>query len=387
MAREMLHASTAQPSPSLEQPPSSLHPASATVMSVLDPSGPCLGANPDVSGIGVRTAIYAQNLLSFAPALLALKDGKVTPTELDALETQSTTILITAFAILVSTIVQACTSNTSNSLNGISNYHASIVLDLSWMNNTNLFIYLLLYTYRRMNLSDTELTEETKDHPKSNASRLARCIYEAKKAIMNHVIIIGTLHLSLMASVGIWLWSNPGHFGKFPPSDCSHSASVVVVGRAFLMDSTGLQAWSILVYSILLIPFLNLLLPIALFAVPLFVFKHSKDMQIYRIMTGLGMLAVIDVVLLVDTEVGIKKNLDHGLLAKDEGAWTFGQTLALLLLLVPLRDLAEALWERRAKSLGQTLLEASETGETAVVKYLLGRGAQKHDIGMAFGNQ
>ncbi|KAG6844213.1 hypothetical protein H0H87_008850 [Tephrocybe sp. NHM501043] len=354
---------------------------------VLGPSGPCFGANPDVSGIGVRTAIYAQNLLSFVPALLALKDGKVTPTELDALETQSTTILITAFAILVSTIVQASTSSTSNRLNGISNYHASIVLDLSWMNNTNLFIYLLLYTYRRVNLSDDELGEEAMGYLKPDTPRLARCIYEARKAIMNHVIIIGTLHLSLMASVGIWLWSNPAQFGKFPPSECSLSASAVVVGRAFLMGSTGLQAWSILVYSILLIPFLNLLIPIALFAVPLFVFKHSKGMQLYRIMIGLGMLAVIDVVLLVDTEVGIKKNLDHGLIAKDEGAWTFGQTLALLLLLVPLCDLSEALWERRAKSMGQTLLEASETGETAVVKYLLKRGAQKDDIGMAFGHQ
>ncbi|KAG6814817.1 hypothetical protein H0H87_007224 [Tephrocybe sp. NHM501043] len=53
----------------------------------LDPS-PCFGTNPDVSGIGVCIAIYAQNLLSFAPALLALKDKKVTPTKLNALETQ-----------------------------------------------------------------------------------------------------------------------------------------------------------------------------------------------------------------------------------------------------------------------------------------------------------
>ncbi|KAG6815687.1 hypothetical protein H0H87_012244 [Tephrocybe sp. NHM501043] len=353
---------------------------------LLDPSKPCFVANPDVSGIGVRTAIYTQNLLSFAPALLALKDGKVTPTELDALETQSTTILITALAILVSTIVQACTSSTSNTLNGISNYHASIVLNLSWMNNTNLFIYLLLYTYRRMNLSDTELTEETKGHLKPNAPKLARCIYEARKAIVNHVIVIGTLHLSLMASVGTWLWSNPAHFGKYPPSECTLSASVVVIGKAVLLGSAGLRAWSILIYSILLIPFLNLLLPIALFAVPLFVFKHSQGMQLRRIMIGLGMLAVIDAVLLVDTEVGIKKNIDHGMLAKDEGAWTFGQTLALLLLLVPLRDLAEAFWERRAKSLGKTLMEASKAGETAVAKYLLERGAPKDDIGMAFGN-
>ncbi|KAJ7827077.1 hypothetical protein B0H13DRAFT_2120053 [Mycena leptocephala] len=37
-------------------------------------------ANPDISGIGVRIAIYAQKLLSFVPALWALWDGEVSTT-------------------------------------------------------------------------------------------------------------------------------------------------------------------------------------------------------------------------------------------------------------------------------------------------------------------
>ncbi|KAG6913376.1 hypothetical protein DXG01_007280, partial [Tephrocybe rancida] len=156
---------------------------------MLGPRSPCFVANPDVSGIGVRTAIYAQNLLSFGPALLALKDRKVTPTELETLETQSTTILITAFAILLSAIIQARTS-------GISNYHTSLVLNLSWMNNTNLFIYLLLYVYRRVNLSEAELADEVAGRlnaassPKPSLRRRARWILEAKKASFNPVIII-----------------------------------------------------------------------------------------------------------------------------------------------------------------------------------------------------
>ncbi|KAG6915767.1 hypothetical protein DXG01_009883 [Tephrocybe rancida] len=157
---------------------------------MLNPRGPCFAANPDVSGIGVRTAIYAQNLLSFGPALLVLKDRKVTPTELETLETQSTTILITAFAILLSAIIQARTI-------GISNYHTSIVLYLSWMNNTNLFIYLLLYVYRRVNLSEAELADEVAGRQNAASSlkpglrqRRARWILEAKKALFNPVIII-----------------------------------------------------------------------------------------------------------------------------------------------------------------------------------------------------
>ncbi|KAH6914544.1 hypothetical protein BKA70DRAFT_1180023 [Coprinopsis sp. MPI-PUGE-AT-0042] len=94
--------------------------------------------NPDIYGIGVRIAIYIQNLLCFLPALWALWDGEVTQDELDSAETQTTTNLVLAFAILISSIVQALTL-------GLSNFHANIVLSMSWMNNTNAFIYFLLY--------------------------------------------------------------------------------------------------------------------------------------------------------------------------------------------------------------------------------------------------
>ncbi|KAG6831160.1 hypothetical protein H0H87_005985 [Tephrocybe sp. NHM501043] len=327
-----------------------------------DPGGShsCFPANPDVSGIGVRSAIYAQNLLSFAPALLALKDRKVTPTELDALERQSTTILITAFAILVTTIIQTRT-------NGISNYHASIVLELSWMNNTNL-----------VNLFDDELNEEARSNLQAK-SQLARWIYEAKKAVTNPVIIIGSLHLSLMAAVGMWLWSQPAHFGN-SLLPCSLSASVVIVGNAVPLGSPQLRAWSILIYSILLVPFLNLIIPIAFFAIPLILYNRKKRVRLQRVVFGLGILGVIDAILLVDTEIGIKKNTEKFLLGHDEGQWTFGQILALLLLLVPLRDLGESILERRGRSLGKRLEAASTDGEEELVRYMLGLGVNRDTL-------
>jgi hypothetical protein len=103
--------------------------------------------NPDIAGIGVRGATYAQNILSFLPAFYALmNDKKVDKTELDTVEKQSTTILITAFAILISLVVQALTFN-------LSAFHTSTVLNLSWMNNTNTFIYFVLYIHH---MSDSE---------------------------------------------------------------------------------------------------------------------------------------------------------------------------------------------------------------------------------------
>ncbi|KAJ7739069.1 hypothetical protein DFH07DRAFT_80421 [Mycena maculata] len=102
----------------------------------------CIPADPDISGIGVRVAVYAQNFLSFIPAVMALRDGIVTESELEATERHTKTILITAFAILISAMVEARTV-------GLSNFHAGIVLNLSWMNNTNTFIYFLLYVRRK----------------------------------------------------------------------------------------------------------------------------------------------------------------------------------------------------------------------------------------------
>jgi hypothetical protein len=116
-------------------------------------SGYCIESDPDISGIGVRLAIYIQNLLGFIPALWALWDGKVTLYELDSVEAQATTILITAFAIVISAMVEAQTL-------GLSNFHASIVLSLSWMNNTNTFIYFLLYLQHKSQPGEDQVKPE-----------------------------------------------------------------------------------------------------------------------------------------------------------------------------------------------------------------------------------
>ncbi|KAH6902344.1 hypothetical protein BKA70DRAFT_1113103 [Coprinopsis sp. MPI-PUGE-AT-0042] len=107
----------------------------------------CIPANPDISGIGVRTATYAQNIICIISALWTLLDGKVTQGKLDYAETQTTTNLILAFAILISSIVQARTL-------GMTNYHANIVLSMSWMNNTNAFVYFILYVHHKIGLPE-----------------------------------------------------------------------------------------------------------------------------------------------------------------------------------------------------------------------------------------
>ncbi|KAG6843769.1 hypothetical protein H0H87_000674 [Tephrocybe sp. NHM501043] len=111
----------------------------------------CIPSNPDISGVGVRVAIYLQNLLTFAPIIVHLWDRKITDMELKVTEGQSVGILSIAFAILISTIIQAMMSMTAGA--SISSFHAAVILDLSWMNNTSTFVWFLLYVHYRSKAS------------------------------------------------------------------------------------------------------------------------------------------------------------------------------------------------------------------------------------------
>jgi hypothetical protein len=103
--------------------------------------------NADISG--VRSAVYTQNLICILSALWVLSDGKVTTEKLEYAEMQTTNNLIIAFAILISVMVQASTF-------GIPNYHANTALMMSWMNNTNTFVYFILYIHHKNGLSEAE---------------------------------------------------------------------------------------------------------------------------------------------------------------------------------------------------------------------------------------
>jgi len=98
---------------------------------VLTPSCSALnpGPNPDISGIGIRVSIYTQAFLGLVPLMLFAVDGKITRSERKVLDGIYANILVTACALLISASVQAATF-------GLTVYHALIVLNLSWINNS-----------------------------------------------------------------------------------------------------------------------------------------------------------------------------------------------------------------------------------------------------------
>ncbi|KAF5364446.1 hypothetical protein D9758_010658 [Tetrapyrgos nigripes] len=347
----------------------------------------CLFSDPDISGIGVRAAIYTQNLLSFIPAIWALWDGEVSLYELESVETQSTTILITAFAIVISAMVQAGRS-------GLSSFQASIVLNMSWMNNTNTFIYFLLYIqhksqpgpaqiepklsawiqHARNKLSLWNLMAEvkgllqpefrTKEEQKFIRSSDAEKQLESnqdtkspqqsfiKNVFRRIVFLLGSLHLTIMAGLGIWMWRKPGSFG--PSDSCLisiDSLSIVILGHHVSLGSEGLRGWSLAVYSLFLVPGLNLVVPAAIF---LFLYIRyqawcSKDQSkslnsIVPIIIGMVFLIAINLTFIIDTELTLQQNI-----GQDGSNWTFGQVLAMLLIAIPLRDLVETIIFKRTE--------------------------------------
>jgi hypothetical protein len=259
-------------------------------------TGRCIPANPDISGIGVRTAIYAQNLLCFLPVILYLWDGEISVDELAGIQDQSTGMLAIAFAILIATASLAAGRNPT-----VSHYHAAIILDLSWMNNTSTWIWFILYIHERSRatykdvaatwpawrttlwfavrthlhgpdrtVSGTGPTSQGGEKKQTRWQKVVKPLSLAIKWVRRFarlilaapVLTLGSIHLSMMAAIGIWLWHDPGGFGK-PIGSCTPMLSVFGASASF--HSTPLRIFSLTMYAVVLIPGLNLLPPFAFF--------------------------------------------------------------------------------------------------------------------------
>lgn len=470
------------------------------------PPGICIPAIPDISGIGVRIAIYAQNLLCFAPVVTDLWDGVVTSDEIKGVTDQSVGMLSIAFAILISTIVQA--TGNSSAGDGLSSFHAAIILDLSWMNNTSTWIWFLLYIHSRSKADKGRVPPTWKDwiedlrstlrdftrgyearpspgesgnrngarsgesgddkaeggeqgrHLSGESSIVNRFLFlqrlTSRNLVLflqhlwnftsqNPVLTLGSLHLSFMAAIGLWLWSDPTSFGT--ALHCVPSLSVV--GGPVPFSSPELRVFSLIMYSLLVIPGVNLVPPFLFFLLlhisynnlhtgnPLFctrvgriihsirstptalwglarrfplTFQDVQNLLRYRrrfgqrsdvesqsshspgrhsdnpttnppsievsdpeganaasvppiiatrtafVIFGFACLVIIDVIMLIDVELTLRRNKKNQV--PQEGYWSFGQVLALLLLIIPLRDFVKSVMEIR-----DTLNEAQKSFE------------------------
>jgi lipopolysaccharide export LptBFGC system permease protein LptF len=183
-----------------------------------------------------------------------------------------------------------------------------------------------------------------------------------------------------MAAVGIWLWSNPGSFGTADTCVISE-VSTVILGQSVPLGSRQLRTWSIAIYSLFLVPGFNLILPMGLFLCLFLGYQscgHRKTASIVPTVIGLAVLLAINIIFLIDIELTL-------LQASGESAWTFGQILAMLLLVLPLRDLVETVLSRqekqRKKEHTQSLQNAVKEGaKSETILALLKNGADVNTV-------
>jgi hypothetical protein len=126
-----------------------------------------------------------------------------------------------------------------------------------------------------------------------------------------------------------------------------------VMGHGIPLSSPILQAWSLIIYSLFLVPGLNLVLPGVVF-LALYFYLHRRRLSqrpdkrhanALLVVPGLLLLLFINIVFMADTELTIHRGVKQQ--QSGESQWTFGQTLALRLLSLPIRDTALLEFYRR----------------------------------------
>jgi hypothetical protein len=299
-----------------------------TAPTVMPPS-PCINPNPDISGIGVRVSIYTQAFLSLVPLMLFAVDGKITRSERKALDTIYANILVTACALLISAFVQAATF-------GLTVYHTLIVLNLSWINSAG----AVAWSY--IDFLDG-------GDGKENRKIWARLPFPFSNGLPS---TLACAHLSAMAGLGIWVWSKVATFGDQP--ECTPETLMILFGHDIPVTNKPLYIALIVVYSITAIPGINLILLVTLVILVLTLVLLVLTVLLMKIVRGwhpssfarrLGYIggpllgALLDLLFVINTELMIRSN--KGLVKEAESQWTFGQTLAMLMVVLPLVEVTK----------------------------------------------
>ncbi|KAF8155030.1 ankyrin repeat-containing domain protein [Mycena galopus ATCC 62051] len=294
----------------------------------------------------------------------------------------------------------------------LSSFHANVILGLSWMNNTNTFIYFLLYLQHRSQLGPRQIRSDlsswwkkvlgwvycsdavahsglddrtaqrknSSDDPGEFEQRsLLSAIFKVDISGAGAIALLGSLHLSMMSALGLWLWSNPSSFGNAKCADlCAMEfSSYVILGQSIPLRSRALRVVSLVIYAALAVPGLNLLLPMSVFPCMVFVYRayrrirHTSNVdppskggvhaqkptakmglaQVYSffvlqgranpflfpVFAGIVIQFAIDVISIIDIERTFQTN--GQLVTEGESEWTFGQILAMVMLVLPIRDL------------------------------------------------
>ncbi|KZO90986.1 hypothetical protein CALVIDRAFT_568559 [Calocera viscosa TUFC12733] len=311
-----------------------------------------------VTRIGIRVSLYVQAVLVIIPIILVSFASKskagFTEKLFEDLSLNIATVLVTGGALLISAFVQA-------RLYDFDLYHGLIVLNLSWLNVLTILLPLSVAHMRNANVS----------------YRIA-----AIKSGPRNVGFV--LYLSAVGAYGIWLSYGIQDFGSF--TECNSSFAWVAVGRSIQATTPGLRTFFLVVSSMAAFPVVNLyligiatilavFLALVVLIGPLMLLgmvlrcggcisnqphhapvapTHTSRTRFWSVAlsqkassSSLGwfsgaLAAAPSIVIITSTEQLIAFNRQH--VEDGENDWTFGQILALLLLVLPLSQVILRIW-------------------------------------------
>lgn len=254
--------------------------------------------------------------------------------------TSAILILVTGIALVISGIIQA-------TLYGLTVYHGLILLALSWLTVLAAIPpYIIIASKIARNggyIGDYSFRDFVKEPRK------------------RWLVILHSLHLSFTAIFGLWLFSRISTFDTTPAPVCTSSTVFEFLGRSWSVLDPSFRRLGLALYSIVLLPPLNLAILTSAFGlvsgVSLWLWSlcaiccsldftsSATDRKLHGFFNGLPPL-LLAVFIVISIEETI--NVNH--VAPGETQWTLGQTLALFVSLIPLYDLLHWIYEEVSPS-------------------------------------
>jgi hypothetical protein len=172
------------------------------------------------------------------------------------------------------------------------------------------------------------------------------------------LVLLPAAHLSALGFLGILLWTQVQTFGDQP--ECTPRTVLTVFGSSLRVLDETIRRGSMATYWIAAIPLLNVLVTsAAAFIAPavmtllLWTAEHVVDRQllpwnVFSPCCGIATIFVLLVLFISNTELMIARGVHTALVGVGEEEWTFGQTLALITLLVQMAEMVKVVSSWRA---------------------------------------
>ena len=289
-------------------------------MSTINP--PCINPNSDIAGIGIRISVFIQVFLNLLCALIFAKDGQISSYENTVLTATSINLFVTGCALILCAVVQAAKG-------GLGVYHALIVLNLSWIISLSAFLHIVIGLLNSfLALADLE----------NGVPGIAEDDEFEASSTHAYVVPMSVFHLSAMGAFGIWFWATIDSFGDQP--ECTPATFSTIFGVDVPVTQNSFRCGSIILYSLVVVPFLNFIILAGAVVIGILLFAHCVciprrpgNRKAFVLIGGILVMVLLEVIFITDTELLMSRS--SKLVKQGESDWSFGQTLALISLLLP----------------------------------------------------